>query len=346
MSQSLYGHMPDGTPIYMVQLFNEQIHCNLISYGCTLTSLSVADRNGERIDVLLGYPTLSHYQQQSSYMGALIGRYANRIANASFALNGKEYLLNANDGSNHLHGGPFGFDKQVFQIESVNDTVAVFSRISKDGEEGYPGNLTLRVSYVLDGNSLTVTFSACSDQDSVHSFTLHPYFNLSGQEKGSVLDHYLQIMADHYTPVRSGCIPTGEIASVSGTPFDFRNPHRIGERINQSCNQLELVSGYDHNFVLNGKIGILRKAACAWSEFSGVEMQIETTMPGIQFYSGNFIDQKINGKNGAPYPKRSGFCLEPQQFPDAPNQPSFPSPVLKAGIPVTETIRYSFGVHS
>ena len=347
MTKDLYGYLPDGTPVYQFLLENEQIRLRLINYGCTLTQLQVPDRNGNWTDILLGYPSIDSYLKQSSYMGALIGRYANRIADSAFSLNGKTYLLPPNDGSNHLHGGPAGFDKRVFQIKSYSKTSISFIRTSPDGEAGYPGNMQFEATYSLNSNTISVVFSAISDQDTIRSFTLHPYFNLSGDIKHQlILDHYLQINSDYYTPVRLGCIPTGEICPVRETPFDFRSPYKIGQRIDQPCSQLQFVGGYDHNFVLNGKTGELKNAAKVWSDDSGIEMEIQTTMPGLQFYSGNFIDSITAGNNGVPYKIRSGFCLEPQQFPDAPNQSAFPSPILKAGIQSTDQIQYSFGIHT
>ena len=347
MTKNLYGYLPDGTPVYQFLLENEHIRLRLINYGCTLTSLQVPDRSGKWTDILLGYPSIDSYLKQSSYMGALIGRYANRIADSVFSLNGKKYLLPPNDGSNHLHGGPEGFDKRIYQIKSCSKTSISFTRTSPDGEEGYPGTMQFEATYSLIANSISVIFSAVSDQDTVRSFTLHPYFNLSGDINHQlVLDHLLQINSDYYTPVRLGCIPTGEICPVNETPFDFRSPHKIGQRINQTCSQLQLVNGYDHNFVLNGKTGELKNAAKVWSDHSGIELEIQTTMPALQFYSGNFIDSVTIGNNGVPYKTRSGFCLEPQQFPDAPNQVAFPSPILKAGIQSVDQIQYSFGIHS
>ena len=318
-----------GRPVRFFQLENDEgLKASLMSYGATLVSLYVPDRQGRIGDVVLGFDSLSGYLGPNPYMGATIGRYANRIAGGRFVLDGREYQLAKNDGPNHLHGGIRGFDKVIWQAEPFTQPSGVgvrFSYLSPDGEEGYPGNLSCQVTYLLANNSqLEISYQATVDRPTHLNLTTHSYFNLSAGARNNILDHELQILASAFTPVDKTLIPTGEIKSVAGTPFDFRQPVRIGERINQ------VDGGYDHNFVLDNK-GELALVARVFEPDSGRQLDLLTTEPGLQFYSGNFLDGTIIGKSGKTYGPRSAFSLESQHFPDSPNQPHFPSTVLRPG---------------
>jgi aldose 1-epimerase len=300
-----------------------------MTYGATLVSLEVPDREGNFADITLGCDSLEGYLSASPYFGSTVGRYANRISKGKFTLDGVEYTLAQNNGENHLHGGIQGFDKVIWEAEPVRMEEAVgvkFVYLSKDGEEGYPGNLTSTVAYMLtDRDELRISYELETDKATPVNLTHHSYFNLAGQGNRDILDHELMIDADKYTPVDEGLIPTGEIRNVEGTPMDFTTPHTIGERIDQ------VEGGYDHNFVLRGDGGTLILAARVYEPESRRVMQIRTTEPGIQFYSGNFLDGSITGKAGKVYHKHYGFCLEPQHFPDSPNKPNFPSTILRPG---------------
>ena len=339
-----FGAMADGTPVEELTLRDGGMTCRIITYGGALRSLEVPDRNGNPVDVLLGMDTLEDYQAQDKFLGALVGRYANRIGGSRFVLNGKEYPLRANDGANHLHGGPVGFDKQVWTVEEQTDNQAVLSLTSPDGQEGYPGTLTVRVTYRLADSALSIRYEAQCDQDTLCNLTNHAYFNLSGHNSGPVSGQLIQIHASHYTPTHPGSIPTGEIAPVEGTPMDLRQPQPIGAHVDDPFAQLEMAKGYDHNWVLDGADGTLRPAAKAWSKGTGIAMETLTTKPGIQFYSGNYLDGCPAGKGGAPYDYRWGFCLETQYFPDAPNHDNFPSAVLKKGERYAHETVYRFSV--
>ena len=293
------------------------------------------DRNGKFDDIVLGFDNLNDYLKATAYFGALIGRYGNRIGKGRFTLNGVEYQLATNNGENHLHGGIKGFDKVVWNatpLKVPDGAALVLTYLSKDGEEGYPGNLSVKVVYTLTNtNDLKIDYSATTDKDTIVNLTHHSYFNLAGQGNGDILNHRLWINAARFTPTDAGSIPTGELRAVSGTPFDFTRPTAIGARINQDYEQLKLGKGYDHNFVLNGKMGVLRRVARAEDATSGRVMDVWTTEPGIQFYSGNFLDGSLTGKDGKVYQQRYGFCLETQHYPDSPNKPAFPTTVLRKG---------------
>ncbi|HEX5668515.1 MAG TPA: aldose epimerase family protein [Chitinophagaceae bacterium] len=301
------------------------------NYGATVVSLMVADKNGKKEDVVFGYDSIQGYYNGRAYFGCVAGRYANRIANGQFRLDGKTYDLAKNNGPNSLRGGIRGFDKVVWAAKQ-DDGGLTLTYTSKDGEEGYPGNLTVTVRYSLkNDNSLQIDYSAVTDKATLVNVTNHSYFNLEGQGKGDILDHEIMINADGFTPVDSTLIPTGEIRKVAGTAFDFTSPHKIGERINDSADlQIKYGLGYDHNFALNGEAGKMKLAARVKAPVSGRIMEVHTTEPGVQFYTGNFLNGSEKGK-GSVYGYRSGFCLETQHFPDSPNQPSFPSAVLKPG---------------
>ncbi|HEU4833674.1 MAG TPA: aldose epimerase family protein [Pyrinomonadaceae bacterium] len=295
---------------------------SIMTYGGAITSLKTPDHHGNFGDIVLGFETLDEYARNPRYFGALIGRHANRIARGRFSLNGVEYQLPCNNGPNHLHGGFKGFDKRVWNGSTAGNVVHL-SYLAEDGEEGYPGNLTAVVTYALVDNELYIDYHATTDRDTIVNLTNHSYFNLRGA--GTILDHELMLNADHFTPVSSDLIPTGEIKSVEGTPMDFRKAKAIGAELDQ------VAGGYDHNFVLNKWDGSLRLAARLYEPVSGRALEILTTEPGIQFYSGNFLDGSYIGKNGVAYEKYTGLCLEPQHFPDAPNHPNFPSTVLRPG---------------
>jgi len=305
---------------------------SITNYGGAITSLKTPDRHGHFGDIVLGFESLDEYRCNPRYFGALIGRHANRIAGGRFSLDGVEYQLPCNNGGNHLHGGFRGFDKRDWTVREDNNTLHL-TYFSKDGEEGYPGNLTAFVDYVLLDNELRIDYRATTDRDTIVNLTNHSYFNLRGE--GTILDHELTLHADHFTPVSEDLIPTGEIKPVAGTPLDFRNGKAIGA-------DLEAAGGYDHNFVLNNWDGTLRSAARVYDATTGRILEILTTEPGMQFYSGNFLDGSFTGKYGFVYQKYTGLCLEPQHFPDAPNHPNFPSTILRPGEEYTQTSIYRF----
>jgi aldose 1-epimerase len=327
-----------GKPIEMVTLKNSHgMELQAIAYGGIITSLKVPDRAGKIADVVLGFDQPEKYWTDPTppYFGAIVGRYGNRIGKGTFAIGGKTYKLATNNGPNALHGGNKGFDKVIWAIttkDGAGGSSAVFTYASKDGEEGYPGNLQVRVTYTLtEKNELVVEYHATTDKATPVNLTQHSYFNLAGEGTGDILGHELTLDADRYTPVDDTLIPTGELAPVQGTPFDFRKATAIGARINQDNAQLKNGKGYDHNWVLNGTAGTLRHAATLRDPKSGRTLDISTMEPGIQFYSGNFLDGTIKGKGGHVYGLRSGLCLETQHFPDSPNKPKFPSTVLEPG---------------
>ena len=311
------------------------MEAEIITYGGIVVSLKTADRAGTLADVVLGFDSLDGYLKPHPYFGALIGRYGNRIAKGSFTLNEVKYTLARNNGENHLHGGIRGFDKVVWKARDASTPEAQrleLSYLSKDGEEGYPGNLSVTVTYTLtNSNELRIDYEATTDKDTVVNLTNHSYFNLAGQGEGNIHDHVLMINAGKFTPVDAGLIPTGELRAVDGTPFDFRKPAAIGARINDKDPQLIAGKGYDHNFVLSGPAGTMALAARVTEPKSGRVMEVLTTEPGVQFYTGNFLDGALSGKGGKVYQQRYGFCLETQHFPDSPNRPGFPSVVLKPG---------------
>jgi aldose 1-epimerase len=308
-----------GAEVYLYTLTNELgYEVSITTYGCAITTLKAPDRDGVFGDIVLGYETLDDYVRNPRYVGAsCIGRHANRIAEGRFSLNGVDYQLGRNNGPNHLHGGFHGFDKRVWSATEAGDGLRL-SYLSKDGEESYPGNLEAFVDYGLSGNELSIDYRASTDRDTIVNLTNHSYFNLAGA--GTILDHELTLDADSFTPVDSDLIPTGEIKSVTGTPMDFRNSRAIGSEVE-----------YDHNFVLNNWDGSLRSAARLYEPTTGRVVEILTTQPGIQFYSGKFLDGSLIGKKGVAYEKYTGLCLEPQHFPDAPNHQNFPSTILRPG---------------
>ena len=339
-----------GKPIEQVTLTNSHgLQLTAISYGGTITSLKVPDKNGRVADVVLGFDSPAQYfaDPPPPFFGAIIGRYGNRIAKGKFALEGKTYTLATNNGPNHLHGGNKGFDKVLWNIETPKDgqASAVFTRKSPDGEEGYPGNLSVRFVYTLtDKDELVIEYHATTDKATPVNLTNHSYFNLAGEGSGDILGHELMINADRYTPVDDTLIPTGQLAPVAGTPFDFRKPTAIGARIEQNDQQIKNGKGYDHNWVLNRPGAGLQLAARLTDPKSGRTMEVRTTEPGLQFYSGNFLDGTIKGKHGHVYGHRNGLCLETQHYPDSPNQKTFPSTILRPGQSYDSKTIYAFGV--
>jgi Galactose mutarotase and related enzymes len=335
MSKQTFGNLQDGSYVDLYALKNSKgTQVSILTYGGIVQSIKVPDKSGALTDVVLGFDKLEGYLKDSPYFGAIVGRYGNRIAKGRFTLNGAEYKLPVNNGENTLHGGVKGFDKVLWRADDVstqNGAPSVQLRyISKDGEEGFPGTLSTTVTYTLNNdNELKIDYRASTDKDTVVNLTNHSYFNLAGS--GDVLAHEVMIDADHYTPVDAGLIPTGELAAVAGTPFDFRKPVAIGARINDAHPQLKAGKGYDHNFVLNHPGDSPTLAARVREPKSGRILEVLTTEPGLQFYTGNFLDGTIHGKGGAVYPHRGAFCMETQHFPDSPNQPKFPSTVVKPG---------------
>lgn len=347
-NRTVFGHMPDGTPVEELTLRalgpeDDRYVCRIITYGGAVRALTMPDRDGEPVDVVLGFDTLEDYMAQDKYLGALVGRYANRIGGARFTLGGTEYPLAKNDGENSLHGGAVGFDKQVWTVEEFGGSSLTLSLVSPDMQEGYPGTLSVRVTYTLSDGGLAIDYRARCDRDTVFNPTNHTYFNLSGHSSGPVTGQYIRLKASRYTPTVPGSIPTGEVAPVDGTPMDLRHAQPIGANIDDPFEQLALAGGYDHNWAIDGAgQGAIRTAAAAWSPDTGIGMNVLTSLPGVQFYAGNYLDGCPAGKGGAPYAKRWGFCLETQFYPDSPNQPGFPSCVLRAGEDHHSTTIYSF----
>ena len=345
ITQADFGRMPDGTAIQIYSLTNKSgVQARITNYGGILVSLKAPDRHGAMADVVLGFDSLAGYlANPGPFFGALIGRYGNRIGHAKFSLNGVEYHLEKNDGDNSLHGGAHGFDKRVWTPRPLPDGGLELTYVSKDGEGGYPGNLTVTVTYHLtDANELKIDYAATTDKDTVVNLTNHAYFNLRGAGSGDILGHRLTLNADRFTPVDSGLIPTGELRPVEGTPFDFRKPTVIGARIEQNDEQLKLGRGYDHNWIINRSGNGLALAAHVEEPESGRVLEVLTTQPGVQFYTGNFLDGSAKGKDGKVYARRFGFCLETQHFPDSPNKKDFPSTVLKPGQQFQSTTVYRF----
>jgi aldose 1-epimerase len=346
-----FGQMPDGRAVTLYSLVNASgARVDITNYGAIVVRLFVPDRTGQLDDVVLGYNSLEEYMEASPYFGAIVGRYGNRIAHGRFTLDGETYTLATNNSPGgvpcHLHGGEVGFDKVLWSAEPLFHESVPGLRLrylSKDGEEGYPGNLDITVHYWLrSDNSLGIEYLATTDRATPVNLTQHSYFNLKGEGRGDILGHVLTLKASHFTPVNAGLIPTGEIAPVAGTPFDFTTPHAIGERVNESGEQLEFGRGYDHNWVLDNQGGELAIVATVFEPVSGRVMEVWTEEPGVQFYCGNFLDGSNVGKSGRPYHHRNGFCLETQHYPDSPNKPSFPKTILRPGEKYQTTTIYKF----
>lgn len=330
MERLLFGTTRDGRAVDEIILDNGTLRCSLLTCGAALRGLSVPGAAG-LVDVVLGFDSVEAYETQDKFMGVVVGRYANRIAGGRFTLEGQEYVLTCNDGKNHLHGGHGGFFSKVWRAEPCGEHGVTFSCESRDMEEGYPGQLSVSVTYRLEGGALHLFYRAVTDRTTICNLTNHAYFNLNGHDAGRAMEQLLSLYAGHYTPVGPGSIPTGEIAPVEGTPMDFRTPWVIGVRIDEAFRQLELCSGYDHNWVIDGESGTLRPAARLESRETGICMEVETTLPGIQFYAGNYMAGCPAGKGGAQYGRRDAVCLETQFFPDTLNHLNFPQCILRPG---------------
>ena len=348
ITKESFGKTADGQSVDIYTLTNRHgMKARITNYGGIVVSLTAPDREGKYADVVLGYNDLDTYMKPPfPYFGALIGRYGNRIAKGRFTLDGVEYKLAVNNGENSLHGGLKGFDKVVWtgsEVKSAAGPALALSYLSKDGEEGYPGNLQVRVVYTLTNNDeLKIDYHATTDKDTVLNLTHHGYFNLAGEGNGDILNHRLVIKASRFLPTDAGAIPTGELQPVAGTPFDFLTAKAIGSRINQDDGQIKIGNGYDHTWVINGLMGKLRQAAVAFEPTTGRVMEVWTTEPGVQFYTGNYLDGTAIGKSGKPYQRRTGFCLETQHYPDSPNHPKFPTTTLKKGQAFNSTTIYKF----
>jgi len=336
-----FGKLEDGRQVSLFTLTNaNNMEVKIMTYGGTVTSIRTPDKEGNMDNVVLGFDSLDKYLAGVPYFGALIGRYGNRIEDGIFSVDGKEYELATNDGDNHLHGGEKGFDKRLWDAKALEDGSLQLHYLSEDGEEGYPGNLDVTVFYTLtNDNELKIEYEATTDKATPVNLTNHSYFNLSGHPDSTILDHQLKIKAQEYTPVNDELIPTGELAQVEGTPFDFTEFHKIGTRIDQ------VEGGYDHNFVLDRTAGdSLFHAATVYSPASGRELKVFTTEPGLQFYSGNFLDGSLKGPDGTPFVKHAALCLETQHFPNSPNEPDFPSTILQPGETYQTTTIYQFSI--
>ena len=344
VEEASWGTAADGTPVKLFTISGQQLTVRVTTFGARVVSIETPDRNGSMADVVLGYDSVAQYEKDgSTYFGAIVGRYGNRIAKGTFSIDGRTYHVPLNNNGNALHGGPEGFSLKVWTAKAIPDGVEM-SLVSPDGDMGFPGTLTVHVRYSLTGHALRILYSATTTRPTVVNLTNHSYFNLAGDGKGSILDEVLMIPANRYTPVDTTQIPTGELATVRGTPFDFLKPTAIGARIDENNAQLKIGGGYDHNFVLNGEPGSLHLAARVYDPKSGRTLTVMTTQPGVQFYSGNFLDGTQHGKYGVTYQKYSGFCLETQHFPDSPNEPKFPSTLLRPGQTMRSETLFVFGV--
>ncbi len=348
VASDVFGSIPGKGQVERYTLTSEQgMEVAIMTYGAAIVALRVPDRTGQVDDVVLGFDTLEGYLGDNPYFGSVVGRYGNRIAGGTFKLDGETYVLARNNGANHLHGGVVGFDKVIWDASPVADDrgpSVQFSYVSQDGEEGYPGTLAVTVTYTLAaGNELIVDYEATTTHATPVNLTQHAYFNLGGEGSGDILDHELSLNASHYTPVDSTLIPNGEVAAVVGTPFDFKTrPARIGARISDEHPQLTIGGGYDHNFVLDSGEDSLALAARAYHPASGRTLEVYTTEPGVQLYTGNFLDA-LPGKGSHVYGRHAGFCLETQHFPDSPNQPDFPSTILRPGERYQSRTVFAFG---
>ncbi len=339
-----FGTTSDGKPVDVYTLTSPVLEVRIMTYGARILSIEAPDRNGKRDDIVLGYKDLASYEKDTTYFGSIVGRYANRLAGGTFTLDGKQYQVPLNDGPNALHGGTTSFAQRVWTGKEIPNGVEM-SLISPDGEMGFPGTLTVHARYVLHGNALRLDITATSDADTVVNLTNHSYFNLSGEGNGTILHDRLTLPADRFVPVDKTLIPTGELKPVAGTPFDFRTPHVVGDRIDtQGDEQLAFGIGYDHSWVLNGAPGTLHEAAKVEDPQTGRTLTVATTQPAVQFYTGNHLPGNFAGSNGKNIDYRGGLCLETHHFPDSPNQPSFPTTELKKGQQFHETTVWTFGV--
>ncbi len=345
VNKTPWGSTADGRAVDVYELQNKTLNVRITTFGARVVSIEAPDRSGVKADVVLGYKDVAQYEaDKSTYFGAIVGRYGNRIAKGTFSIDGKTFHVPLNNNGNMLHGGTLGFDHKVWTARVIPDGVEM-TLVSPDGDMGFPGELTAHVRYTLTAGSLRIAYSATTTKPTVVNLTNHSYFNLGGEGHGTVLDEVLMLPADRYTPVDAGLIPTGELAPVKDTPFDFRKPTAIGERIGEANEQLKLGGGYDHNFVLGEDPSeSLKLAARVIDPTSGRTLTVMTTEPGVQFYSGNFIDGTQTGISGVKYVQHAGFCLETQHFPDSPNKPKFPSTILRPGKTMHSTTVFKFGV--
>jgi aldose 1-epimerase len=343
VTKAPFGKMPDGTMVDLYSLQDGTIEARIMTYGAIVVSLNVPDRNGKLDDVVLGYDSPDKYIPNSAFFGAVIGRYANRIAHGEFKLDGETYSAPKNDGDNTLHGGTRGFDKVIWRAKPIENGIEL-TYFSKDEDQGFPGTLTAVVRYTLAGNTLRIDYSATTDKDTVVNLTNHSYFNLAGQGQGDILQNEIKINASRYTPIDATLIPTGELKSVDGTPFDFRKLTSVGSHIGDDDEQLRNGKGYDHNWVLDIPAGKMGEAAKVYEPKTGRVMEVFTTQPGIQFYTGNFLDGSIVGKGGRVYGYRSALALETQHFPDSPNHANFPSTELKPGEMYHQVTEFRFSI--
>lgn len=339
-----WGKTPDHTAVELYTLKSGKIQVQLTTFGARIVSIRTPDRNSKLADIILGYNSLNEYVADTkTYFGGTVGRYANRIRGGRFTIDGHEYRIPPNNNGNALHGGPVGFDRWVWQSRKVADGVEM-TLVSPDGDQGFPGTLTATVRYTLRGTALRMDYSATTDKPTVVNFTNHAFFNLHGNDADTILDHELTIYADHYTTEVAGLLPTGEVVSLAGTPLDFRKATAVGARIHEANDQLRLGNGYDNNWILNGETGRLHPAAKLADPVSGRTLTITTTEPGVEFYSGNFLDGSITGRHGVPYTQYKALCLETQHYADSPNQPDFPSTLLRPGETMRSTTIFTFGV--
>jgi aldose 1-epimerase len=345
VTKAAFGNTSDGTAVDIYTLKAEGIEAQVTTYGARVVSIKTPDRDGKVANVVLGYSALDGYLEDKSYLGAIVGRYGNRIAFGKFSIDGQEHQVTINDGPNSLHGGKVGFDQLVWKAREIADGVEM-TLVSKDGDQGYPGTLTAHVRYTVHHGALRIDYNMSTDKPTVVNLTNHSYFNLSGDSKKTILNDVLTLPADKFTPVDSGLIPTGELAPVEGTPFDFRKATAIGSRINEDNQQLKYGLGYDLNWVLRGENGVVKTAAQVYDPVSGRVMTVTTTEPGVQFYSGNHLTGAKAGKAQEGFEKNTALCLETQHFPDSPNHPSFPSTVLRPGEARHSTTTFTFTTHA
>jgi aldose 1-epimerase len=347
VTKAVFGTTPDGTAVDIYTLKSEGIEARIMTFGARVVSIKTPDRDGRMADVVLGYSALDGYlEDKATYFGAIVGRYGNRIAFGKFSIDGHQYQIPINDNANSLHGGTIGFDRLVWQARTIADGVEL-TLVSKDADQGFPGTLTAHVRYTVHHGALRIDYSVSTDKTTVVNLTNHSYFNLAGDGKGTILGEELTLLADQYTPVDAGLIPTGVLAPVEGTPFDFRKSTVIGARIHDNNEQLKIAGGYDHNWVLRGKNGEPKTAARVYEPGSGRVLTVTTTEPGVQFYSGNFLDDtKKFGKAQESHGKNSALCLETQHYPDSPNHPAFPTTELKPGETRHSTTTFTFTTHA
>lgn len=346
VTKTAFGTAPDGKTVDIYTLKSDRLEARIMTYGARIVSIKTADRNGKVADVVLGHADLAGYlADKKTYFGAIVGRYGNRIAGGQFTIDGHKYQVPKNDKENSLHGGTIGFDSHVWTGKEIPEGVEM-TLVSKDGDQGFPGTLTAHVRYTLHGGDLRIDYSMTTDKATVVNLTNHSYFNLAGEGSGTILSDELTLPADKYTPVNANLIPTGILAPVEGTPFDFRKQTVIGARIQDNNEQLKIAGGYDHNWVLRGANGVEKTAGIVYEPVSGRVLTVTTTEPGVQFYSGNFLDGTITGPSGGKYVKNAGLCLETQHYPDSPNHPAFPSTLLKPGETRHSTTTFAFSTRA